>query len=266
MRPPQVSRPGGRRVNNRLIVTSPSEYQPPAVHMTDHWLRLSPTLAGYRPVWENSLVLEPVATGSSSLDASAAKTVFLAPLKEPPSPTTLQHTPPSPTFQASDGVPISDNGKVATHAWPKVQRQVVLSADWACKGTTPRRSWTVQAVHAKHIHKDIYFGITEASAFHLGGRTVCFDVCGNFRLGFHPLDLRHLCEADEIREVAGASISGATFKGVPTAQLTVEVDLDQGFLRVQLATGAWIVHPIDNWKHARLCVSFHTPGDVLSLL
>jgi hypothetical protein len=249
-----------------LHVVAPPDYLTPTPTKGDIPIDLLPTFGKNAPAWETpgGLALAPV----EELPSPSHPTDLLhrAPLRTPPTDEQLCQPPPARALLDSDGVPVRQDGLVATHSWSDPTRQAVVSADWVhFSHTVPVRTWRIRAKNATHKSGDIYFGVTEATSFEHPGATHVFDVHGNFRMGWHPLGLVHTHEAGDIAFVPGAKKSG-TFLGDRHCTIDVTVDLKEQCMTLTLVDGSYIQYPMEGWTHARMCVTFSTPGDMIELM
>lgn len=248
-----------------LEIAIPPEHEPPPIQSVMVPIELLPTKGEHQPVWEGIVDLLPVEEWSPVAETALAK-LHRAELRDPPSAERLALAPPQSGWLDSDGVPLTGQAMVAVHSWPTVQRQAVLSRDWVHTAhASPVRSWTFRALRMAQGANDIYVGLTEASSFDQPGRTVVFDMQGNFRIGWHPLGLWHIHDARDIAYVPGASAPEGGFSGARDERLAVEADLAKQTLALTLASGKAIVYPLDGWTCARLCCSLSFPGDRVAI-
>lgn len=248
-----------------LQIIIPPEFQHPERDVPSIPIELLPTIGEQQPQWDGILNLDPVESPVLLAQASnpGADEVHRAELRDPPSRADLVVTPPPQSvWLDSDGVPLAEQGRVAVHSWPAVQRQAVVSADWVhVNHSTKVRRWYFKALRATHTCNDLYVGVTEASSFDQGGRTAVFDMAGNFRVGWHPLGLWHIHNACDLAYVPGASGPKAGFRGACDAMVYVEADLAKQTVSVSLDAETLVVYPLDGWECARLCCSLSHPGD-----
>jgi hypothetical protein len=112
----------------------------------------------------------------------------------------------------------------------------------------------------------VLLGCTEAPSFEHFGRTALFDGRGTMHAGHHPLNLVHKFSASEVNAMDDALVEGAF---PPTSEVEVTVDLARGGTpQVTLCfdDGSRVVYPLDNFSHARLCVSLRKTGDTVELV
>ena len=202
----------------------------------------------------------------------------------------LRREPPSAAaFQDTDGVLLLEQGRVAEHHFLTVSRQALLSVDWLHKAhKVKKRVWKLRATQTRLDYGDIFFGLTEAQASVFEGRSVVFDVRGNFWLGVSasssPVSLSHTFRFKELAAFNGASSSGDPSVCGPNSEVHViadmsnEEDVDNGKMTVQIyADGACgedgvrsptaeFSFPLERWSSARLLVSFSSPQDVVEMI
>lgn len=250
-----------------LEIIMPPEYQPPSIHTVGIPIDLLPTKGGEQPPWEGILDIDPVEVASPVTRDPAMDVLHRAELRDPPSAASLARAPPlRSTWLDSDGIPVTEQAHVAVHSWPSVQRQAVVSSDWVhAEHVCKVRRWDVRILRMTHSANDLYVGLTEASSFDQQGRTVVFDMQGNFRIGWHPLGLWHIHVAGDIAYVPGASAPAGGLSGSRDERLVVEADLEKQTLTLTLASGKAIVYPLDGWNCARLCCSMSYPGDRVAI-
>ena len=130
------------------------------------------------------------------------------------------------------------------------------------------RSWRVRASKATYAFGDIYVGVTEAQAFNQPGRTFLFDVHGNARYGYHPLELVLMWGRAEVESMSETSFVG-DFRGDKSDTLVVTLDVRNRVLTVHNETsGDTLIHKLGcdpPIRCARLCASFQTVGDAVVL-
>lgn len=148
-------------------------------------------------------------------------------------------------------------------------RQTILSADWVHEMHNPAaREWIVHAPKASFDYGDIYFGFTESNHFSKPGRTMLFDVHGNCRYGFHPLQLLYCERRADVERAKMATFSGP-YHGDKSDKLRVALDLDAQTMSVRnLRTGCTVSISLPGWplvSCARLCVSMRTAGDRVAI-
>lgn len=178
--------------------------------------------------------------------------------------------PPMGGWLESDGAPVTDDSMTVELCAQGTARQTVLSRDWVhVDCATPVRVWTVRATKATYSFGDIYWGYSEAQCFSQKGRTFVYDVRGNARYGFHPLDL-FMCETRSGIEKMGSTEFEGAFEGRKDDQLVITLDLRQQTLSVQNSrTGDRLVQKLPTSppvRCARLCASLRTKGDTLAIL
>lgn len=216
-----------------------------------------------KPFWHRCITLAPPRTGGGNVVAHRAPLRTQVPSDE------LRAPPPPPALLDSDGVPVDIRGRKATHAFAVSCRTSILSADWVhTEHAQPVRAWRVRFPADVCASGDIFVGCTEATSFEHAGRTVVFDCKGAMRAGHHPLDLFHRFTATDVGSMEGAAVSGV-FEGAAIqgeVEVTIDVtDPETAFMRLQFANGDLLVYPLDNFEHARLCVSLRCVGDVVEL-
>ena len=167
----------------------------------------------------------------------------------------------------SDCVPVSEDGCTAELAHADGARQSILSRDWLHVDHASRtRSWRVHASKATYAFGDIYFGISEAQAFNQPGRTFLFDVHGNARYGYHPLELVLMWGRSEVETMSETSFVG-DFRGDKSDTLVVTLDLRNRLFTVYNETsGDTLIHKLGcspPIRSARLCASLQTMGDAV---
>lgn len=193
----------------------------------------------------------------------------------------LQKEPEEKGFLPSHGVNMSASRRVATHAFMHDNRQAVVSSDWAHHAhETQKRVWKVRASTARYEFGDVFIGLTEASAFHLNGRCVAFDVRGSFWAGWQPQNLSHKFRVTNLADVEGALFSGTFETECPrNAVFRVTADLcdepSKRTMTIELfpetgcegAEPLWKVqYPVPEWESARLLVSFCSVNDAVEIL
>lgn len=263
-------RPPQRRVPP-LQVAAESRYRPPATNKIEIPIELLPNHGPRAPAWESvaPLPLEPIFENEYvEVSSDVHDTVHRAELRDCPTKDQLRAAPPLNALLDSDGVLLSENGRVATHRWP-VQcgptRQAVLSANWVHRSHEPAvRTWNVRARRATQDSGDIYFGLTQATSFEHSGKSCLFDVRGNFCMGWHPLALVLTHDAAEIQWVRGAR-KGGNFMGSKNDAMKITADLEQQVMKVETGEGSFVQYPLCGWEHARLCVTLSFPGDEIEL-
>jgi len=167
----------------------------------------------------------------------------------------------------SDCAPVSDDGKSVQLRDTGGGRQTLLSRDWVhIDHSPPRRTWTVRASKATYSFGDIYWGVSEAQSFNRPGRTYLFDVRGNGRYGYHPLELSLMWPRATVARTEGNSFKGA-FEGCKDDRLEVTLDLGEQTLTIlNTRTKDQLVHKLTGtppMRCARLCASLQTMGDTL---
>lgn len=246
------------------VVTAPP-YQPPRRCPLRIEVELVPTHGPGEYEWEAAFELDPVEEPTPPESSPLAiDNATRAPRRAPLTWLELGAAPPATRFQPSDGIQLSEDGRVAKHRMNTDLRQAILSTDWVCKDhPAQRREWRVQATVARYNYGDIYFGITEASSFEHAGRTIVFDVQGNFRIGWHPLNLVQMHRASDLDRVPGVGRKGV-FRGAKDDDVSVVADLAQGLLVLTIGDSV-IEYPIVGFSVARLCVSMGSARDVIAL-
>ena len=174
------------------------------------------------------------------------------------------------SFKDSDGVHLLNNNLVVEHHFAKENRQAVVSNDWVHSAhTVKKRTWMVRANQAQYAYGDIFFGLTEAQAWCFEGRSVGFDVRGNFWVGARsPRDLTNKYRAHQLQSVTGASSTGDSSACGRSSNIHVTAELPtdgKGKMTVQVydegesvegEPTAEFVFPLEEWGSARLLVSF----------
>jgi len=244
-----------------VIVAPPPWYVPKPPGAIDHSLpgiELRGTLHS-RFDWEHSTLT--IKYDEEVESPPAEDNVHRAAKRPCPSAQELARDPPEPAWLDSDGVKLSDDKRTATHGFDGTERTSVLSADWVhVKHACTVRTWRVSAPRQTHLYGDIFFGVTEAVDFSVPGACVAFDGRGNFRAGYHPLNLTHLVRASKIP----CTLEGVSGSLDAERNETLEVIADLGAQTLtvrQLASENAIVYPLPGWQHARLIVSFSEQGD-----
>jgi hypothetical protein len=170
-------------------------------------------------------------------------------------------------WQVADGVNLEGGCALARHAFPFARRQAVVAANWVhVSHTVPKKSWVLQLTKAELAFGSIFFGSTEASRFFESGRSVAFDVRGNFRSGASPQCLSvYSCSLDELSRggINGFSHHGS-FDGPPVCTVKLTIDLAAQTLAVELPKSQ-LVYPLTDWRSARVFVSFRQRGDAVKL-
>lgn len=274
-RPLQVGRSRAASVN------VPSPHAPPKKRsrQNDQTFRLLPLHGPNRPVWDAKFNIPSASQALPSTSmrevAEKADKIHRAALTTMATDEELQRLPEGPpAFQDADGIELSENGRVALHNFFRPTRQSIVSTDWVhCMHEHKTRSWTVRMREAQFDYGDVFFGLTEASGFHHKGRSVTFDVAGNFWIGWSPQDLCHKNRKSNLYNVTGAIETG-TFKGNKEAILKVTADMKRNVMSIkmfepnssQLETPLGsIEYPIPEWRSARLLVSLRSMCDTVKM-
>lgn len=167
-------------------------------------------------------------------------------------------------FQDSDGVELSDGNTCVTNSFVATTRQAVLSENWVhALHDVKHLTWSLRIKQAHFEYGDLFFGLTEATSFHLQGRSISFDVRGNFNIGWSPQNLSHRFRAESLENVDGATVSG-TLDGPSLCDIKVTADLEKSLMTVSLPNGM-ITYPMHEWASARLFVSFSSFMDTVCL-
>ena len=225
---------------------------------------------GSRPPWEGAPLKfssAPIRKPINAIAAGESKdSIHRATLPSPVPDSDLEAACAAPVaFQDSDGIELSENGTCARNAFLTTTRQAVLSTNWVhIEHGLKKVTWNLRIKQAQFEYGDVFFGLTEATSFHLDGRSISFDVRGNFNVGWSPQTLSHRFRAKSLADVEGASVEG-TLDGPKECDLTVTADLEQSHVIVTLPNGA-ITYPLDGWTSARLFVSFSSHMDTVCLL
>ena len=163
--------------------------------------------------------------------------------------------------KGSSGVEVDERGTKATYT-NRSGRQAVVSSDWAYGAS--RRSWTVIVHGQKYEYGSVHVGLTAAQVVNQFGETVVFDAAGNFRMGNHPVDIVHMCEANDWKLVHGMMCEPSAAE--PSQYMTVVADLQQERMSVTLCNGTRIHYPLPGWRQARLCASLLDNGDSVTIV
>lgn len=214
-----------------------------------------------KPFWHRCITLAPPRTCGGSVVAHRA------PVRAEMTSDELRAPPPPTALLDSDGAPVDIHGRKATHAFAVSCRTSIVSADWVhTEHPNPKRVWRVR--FPTDASGDIFVGCTEATSFEHAGRTVVFDGKGAMRAGYHPLNLFHRFTAQDVSFMQRADVNGAFASEGFDGEVEVTVDVTEpatASMRIQFANGDFIVYPLDNFEHARLCVSMRCVGDVVDL-
>ena len=258
-RPPQLG----------LILVAP-DWQVPNPTKRKRWVEaplvLAPTSGDGVYEWEKPIVFEPEAAESPT----PGDNVLRAPRTQPATYAELCDLPSGTGWMQSDGVRLSSDNSMVKHEFGgRVERTAVLSRDWVHTSHAPgseRAAWLVSATHCTHAYGDIHFGVTEASSFEHSGRTLVFDAHGNFRMGWHPLNLVHCHDAEDLNLTPGAAYSWDVSKQRDmNMPMRVEVSLTEQFVQVTYGETGYARFALDGWTTARLCASFSCPDDTLKI-
>ena len=167
-------------------------------------------------------------------------------------------------FQDSDGIQLSEEDTCVMNNFFVNTRQAVLSANWVHRlHESPTFTWNVKIRQAEFDYGDIFLGLTEASSFRYKGRSIAFDVRGNFWAGWRPQDLSHKFRAKHITGVPGAEQQGA-LESPKECNVSITADLKNGFMTVAFPNGA-VQYPLENWDSARMFVSFSSHLDTVCM-
>lgn len=183
-------------------------------------------------------------------------------------------------FQDADGVLLLNDGRTVEHHFMTPNRQAVVSTDWVhWAHDVKKRTWKVRASQAQFEYGDIFFGLTEAQAWCYDGRSIAFDVRGNFWVGARtPADLTHKFRAKNLSSVQGAHQSGDARECGCSSTMVITAELkkdDEGKMTVQVYPegsdldgdpAAEFCYPLNEWSSARLLVSFNSPQDTVDLV
>jgi len=251
------------------ILVAP-DWQVPNPAKRQRWaeapLVLAPTSGDGIYDWEKPIVFEPEAPEAPT----SGDNVVRAPRQPAASDAELRDLPSGTGWMQSDGVLVSSDKSTARHNFGGcVERTAVLSRDWVHASHAPHSegaAWVVSAPSARHEYGDIHFGVTEASSFEHPGRTLVFDAHGNFRMGWHPLNLVHCHDAEDLNSTPGAAYSCDVSKERDMHMpMRVEVSLTEQFVQVTYGETGYARFALDGWATARLCASFSSPGDTLKI-
>ena len=165
----------------------------------------------------------------------------------------------------SDDAPCCPDGKSVKLIGLGKSRQSVLSNDYVHENhECATREWTIYASEATFDYGDIYFGFTESTYFSKAGRTMLFDVRGNMRYGFHPLQLVYCERRLDVQRMGGTSFTG-DFCGLKNDKHVITLDLYAQAMTIRnLRTSSTLELTLPAWplvSCARLCVSMRTAGD-----
>jgi hypothetical protein len=167
-------------------------------------------------------------------------------------------------FQDSDGVELSEDDTCVMNNFFVNTRQAVLSANWVHRlHESPTLTWNVKIRQAQFDYGDIFLGLTEASSFRYRGRSIAFDVRGNFWVGWRPQDLSHKFRAKYLTGVPGSGQQG-TLDAHKECNVSITADLQNGCMTVAFPNGA-VKYPLENWDSARMFVSFSSPLDTVCM-
>jgi len=251
------------------ILVAP-DWQVPNPSKRQRWaeapLVLAPTSGDEVYDWEKPIVFEPEATESPT----PGDNVLRAPRTDPATDVELRDLPSGTGWMQSDGVRLSPDKSMAKHDFDgRVERTAVLSRDWVHTSHAPSSegaTWLVSAIDCTHEYGDILFGVTEASSFEHPGRTLVFDAHGNFRTGWHPLNLVHFHDAEDLNLTPGAAYSwDVTKEWDANRVMRVEVSLTEQFVQVTYGETGYARFALDKWTTARLCASFSCPNNTLKI-
>ena len=264
--------PGRSRIPQLGPIIVAPDWQPPqATRKRRHGTGEPVVLMGVEGpdvyAWERDIVLEPVQDAAEPL-TPAEHEAFRAPRLKPPSEQELLNLPSSTGWLPSDCVELSHDKTLATNHFRENERTTLISRDWvhAQHPNGGKATWRARATRATNAWGDIHFGLTEASSFDQPGRTVVFDCRGNFRVGFHPLNLVRMHDCEDLDAVDGASQSWLNWPAVHKNQVTqVTVDLQGEYMEVHLGQAGYLRYPLVGWTTARLCATFSVWGDELKV-
>lgn len=243
------------------LVGLPSPYEPPMSRFraTTHTAMMPKP---EKPFYHRSIKLAPPVHGSRML-------AYRAPIRAQLDEKELRAAPPAASLLDSDGVPVTICGRRATHSFAVSCRTSIVSGDWVhAAHESPVRSWRLRFPVAFCESGDIFVGCTEASSFEHPGRTVVFDCRGSMRAGFHPLNMFHRFGIEDVKSMEGAEASGSFCSSASAIEVKVTIDLtvpERASMCLEFSNGDRLVYPIDNFEHARLCVSLRCVGDVVEL-
>lgn len=267
-----MSRPLRVGKTQTVVIHIPSPLNPPKRPKltTGISFNLSATTGPLKPLWESgftfpSTLKDPTEeVGSVRLAGEASGSIHRAVLvpkisdAELASPCTC-----AVAFQDADGVELTENNTCVMNNFAVGTRQAVLSTNWVHRShDTPKLTWKVQILQSEFDYGDIFVGLTEACSFQYRGRSIAFDVRGNFWIGWQPQTLTHRFRAKHLGSVEGASVDG-TLNANKDCKISVTADLVNNEMVIAFPNGT-IHYPLEvDWLSARLFVSFSRPLDMV---
>jgi len=169
---------------------------------------------------------------------------------------TLQRPAPSTLcWQPSSGVHLDASKRMATHGKLDDERIAILSQDWLHADHNSTKTWSCYMKTNMYEFGSAFFGLTESTTPHQIGRSMAFDVRGNWITGRSPCDVSPIEFTNTLPETWGNRVD----------VVRITADLAAQTMTIRVGQKEPTTHLLDSqgrpWTTVRLFVSLRERHD-----